>query len=356
MRAARSAAAREALEERLRAMAEHDDADLEALLLHGVGAPELAGMLDALLAAAVPAEAFAADPLGAERVREFVERLRVASDALNAAIGERMAGLGAKSMGNAIAGAAVATSARLSGRGSRGAGGAARDLRSCGRRTLDRLREWGRGKWTVKSEQQAVLGAAEAIEAAAGALNSLLRHALAIDVEVLALVHRALAPLLVSAAQRLHEVGAESFDGLLRKTRDLLVARPDVAERVRRDIDQLLVDEFQDTDALQCDRRGAALGGDTAARPGLFLVGDPKQSVYGWRNADIGAYMDFVARAGRAGRRPARPLRQLPLGAGGARRGGARDRTRDAPRTACSRRSNVCCPCESTRVSSDRGA
>jgi ATP-dependent helicase/nuclease subunit A len=298
--AERNAAAREALEERLRAMAEHDDADLEALLLHGVGAPELAGMLDALLAAAVPAEAFAADPLGAERVREFVERMRAASDALNAALGERMAGLGAKSIGNAIAGAAVATSARLvSGAASRTELAALLgDLAELWpKNRLDRLGEWGRSKWKTKSEQQAVLGAAEPVEAAASALHSLLSNALAIDVEVLALVHRALAPLLASAVQRLHEVGAESFDGLLRTTRDLLVARPDVAERVRRDIDQLLVDEFQDTDALQCEIVAAlALGGDTSARPGLFLVGDPKQSVYGWRNADIGAYMDFVAR------------------------------------------------------------
>ena len=199
-----------------------------------------------------------------------------------------------------VAAAAVATSARLA----RGAASQAELAALLGdlaelwqENVLKRLREWSRGKWTAKSEQQAVLGAAEPVEAAARALHSLLRHALAIDMELLALVHRALAPLLESAVRRLREVGAESFDGLLRKTRDLLVARPDVAERVRRDIDQLLVDEFQDTDALQCEIVAVlALGGDTAARPGLFLVGDPKQSVYGWRNADIGAYMDFVAR------------------------------------------------------------
>ena len=298
--AARSAAAREVLEARLRAMAEHGDTDLEALLLHGVGAPELAEMLDALLAAAVPAHAFALDPLAPEGVRAFVARLRGASEVFAAAIGERMAGIGAKSTGKTVAAAAFATSARLA----PGAASQAEltallaDLAALWQENaIKRLGEWGRGRWTAKSEREAVLDAVETVEAAARALHSLLRHALAVDVELLALVQRALAPLLESASLRLHEVGAESFDALLRRTRDLLVARPDVAERVRRDVDQLLVDEFQDTDALQCEIVAAlALGGDTATRPGLFLVGDPKQSIYGWRNADIGAYMDFVKR------------------------------------------------------------
>jgi ATP-dependent helicase/nuclease subunit A len=161
----------------------------------------------------------------------------------------------------------------------------------------DRLADWAKDKWSAKSEADAAGDAIEAIGAAARTLHPLLRHALAIDVPLLALLHRTLAPLLESAAKRLREVGAESFDALLRKTRDLLVERQDVAARVRGDIDQLLVDEFQDTDALQCEIVAAlALDGDAATRPGLFLVGDPKQSVYGWRNADIGAYMDFVGR------------------------------------------------------------
>ena len=70
------------------------------------------------------------------------------------------------------------------------------------------------------------------------------------------------------------------------------------ARCVRGEIDQLLVDEFQDTDALQCEILGAlALEGRRGARPGLFLVGDPKQSIYGWRNADLAAYEELPSRA-----------------------------------------------------------
>ncbi len=296
---ARSAAAREALEARLRAMAESGDADLEELLLRGVGAPELEEMLDTLLAAALPTHEFAADPLAPERVDAFVARLCEASTALATAIGERFAGLGGKSIGKAIAVAAAATSARLAGGVASTTELSARlgEVAEAWQGGLDRLREWGRGQWKTKSESAAVEDVLEHVESAARVLHPLLRHALDLDVELLALVHRALAPLLESASQRLHQVGAESFDALLRKTRDLLVESPEIAERLRREIDQLLVDEFQDTDALQCEIVAAlALEGAADARPGLFLVGDPKQSIYGWRNADIGAYMRFVAR------------------------------------------------------------
>jgi ATP-dependent helicase/nuclease subunit A len=298
--AERAAAVREVLEVRLRSMADDGDPDLEAALLHGVGAPEVAEMLEALLAAAVSPDAFAADPLAPDRVAAFAAELRTAADGFLRAVGERFAALPAKATGRAIFEAAVALRERLA-TGLQTSADLVTLVADLAQQwppgALARLGEWGRGKWSAKSERDAAGEALEAIGAAALPLRSLLRYAVTVDAPLLALLHRTLEPLLAAASQRLREVGAESFDALLRKTRDLLVQRPDVAERVRRDIDQLLVDEFQDTDALQCEIVATlALSGDAAARPGLFLVGDPKQSVYGWRNADIGAYMDFVAR------------------------------------------------------------
>ena len=67
--------------------------------------------------------------------------------------------------------------------------------------------------------------------------------------------------------------------------------------QVQSGIDLLLVDEFQDTSQIQCELIEAlALDPSSSKLPSLFIVGDPKQSIYGWRNADISAYFRFVQR------------------------------------------------------------
>lgn len=72
------------------------------------------------------------------------------------------------------------------------------------------------------------------------------------------------------------------FDDLLEKTRDLLR----VVEFHSR-YKFVLVDEFQDTDPIQ-NELVRAIGGDVPGK--LFIVGDPKQSIYGFRRADIEMY------------------------------------------------------------------
>jgi len=75
------------------------------------------------------------------------------------------------------------------------------------------------------------------------------------------------------------------FDDLLIKAAHLAESSPEARKALQRRFRYLLVDEFQDTDPLQW-RLFQLLSKDQ--KPGfLFLVGDPKQSIYGFRRADV---------------------------------------------------------------------
>ena len=78
----------------------------------------------------------------------------------------------------------------------------------------------------------------------------------------------------------------------------LVRENPGARRRIRESIKHFLIDEFQDTDPLQVElifllaREGDA-GDWREARienANLFLVGDPKQSIYRFRRADIAIY------------------------------------------------------------------
>ena len=105
--------------------------------------------------------------------------------------------------------------------------------------------------------------------------------------------------------------GVLDFSDLTVMARDLLRDRPDVRRSVAADIDVLMVDEFQDTNAVQRDfvfllRAQGDVGKrvPTAAEllpDGLFVVGDRKQSIYGFRNADVAVFeavADAIRQAG----------------------------------------------------------
>jgi len=97
--------------------------------------------------------------------------------------------------------------------------------------------------------------------------------------------------------------GALDFLDLLLRTRDLLVRDASVRAAFQRRFRRIFVDEFQDTDPLQADilLLLAADTPDVTAReavrpePGkLFIVGDPKQSIYRFRRADVDLYLEVV--------------------------------------------------------------
>ena len=80
------------------------------------------------------------------------------------------------------------------------------------------------------------------------------------------------------------------FDSLILELRDRLHSPGGVEalDNIRRRYRLLIIDEFQDTDFAQRDIAFAI--GHKVARPQLFLVGDPKQSIYGFRSPDIAVW------------------------------------------------------------------
>ncbi|WP_428053542.1 UvrD-helicase domain-containing protein [Candidatus Avelusimicrobium facis] len=144
-------------------------------------------------------------------------------------------------------------------------------------------------------------------EESADQAKELCRFAAAADPAVQLRVLKAyelLQPLVHSVRTRYEQEGILSFDDLIVKTRDLLQSHLAVRHRLQRDYDALYIDEFQDTDPVQgelllflAERPGgtAATWQEVQLQPGkLFVVGDPKQSIYRFRGADITAYELFT--------------------------------------------------------------
>ena len=90
--------------------------------------------------------------------------------------------------------------------------------------------------------------------------------------------------------QHLEACGARDYDDLLLDLLELLRGDEAVCRQAADLQDHLLVDEFQDVNAVQYElvRRLAGSG------EGLFVIGDPDQAIYGFRGADPG----FFARLG----------------------------------------------------------
>ena len=113
------------------------------------------------------------------------------------------------------------------------------------------------------------------------------------DAELASLLREDLRSLAERYAERLERRGALDFSGLLLRARDLLAGDADLRAEMRDKYTHVLVDEFQDTDPVQVEilRSLTCAEGETLPLPGrLFLVGDPKQSIYRFRGADVRLY------------------------------------------------------------------
>ena len=116
--------------------------------------------------------------------------------------------------------------------------------------------------------------------------------------------------------------GRADFHDLLVWARDLLRDRVDVRDHFRRRFTHLMIDESQDTDPIQAEiamflaeevpegagdsGRPTSWEGISPERGKLFVVGDPKQSIYRFRRADVEQMRLMQERMAQAGGRTVR--------------------------------------------------
>lgn len=98
-----------------------------------------------------------------------------------------------------------------------------------------------------------------------------------------------------SAKEKYHQLkeieNVLDFDDLLLIT-DQLLENQNVREILSKRFKFILVDEFQDTDSIQFNIL-RKLTNDFDKDHNIFVVGDEKQSIYGFRNAELKVFLDF---------------------------------------------------------------
>ena len=133
---------------------------------------------------------------------------------------------------------------------------------------------------------------------------------MACDADLAPLLHEALQAPIADYEVLKAKAGRLDFLDLLIKTRDLIRDDAGVRHELQKRFTHFFVDEFQDTDPLQAeillllasDDPGCANWLAVRPVPGkLFLVGDPKQSIYSFRRADVTLYDEVKQRLLRAG-------------------------------------------------------
>lgn len=95
--------------------------------------------------------------------------------------------------------------------------------------------------------------------------------------------------------------GLISFQDMLRLTHQALQKNPTLVQTLRQSLHYAIIDEFQDTSLLQWQifrrlfldaPKALSQTAEPQTTPILFLVGDPKQSIYSFQGADVNTYME----------------------------------------------------------------
>ena len=169
-------------------------------------------------------------------------------------------------------------------------------------RDLARTRNWTTGRSKIFHSG---LSRDEALERRDALLDHLENFKRRADADLATLLHDELMEVVAVYEEKKAHLGRLDFLDLLIRTRDLLRDNIEVRRFLQERFTHLFVDEFQDTDPLQAEILLLLAADDPEvdawreARPvpgKLFLVGDPKQSIYRFRRADVVLYEEIKDR------------------------------------------------------------
>lgn len=273
----------------------------EALLLagSGIGPVEIRDAVAALLGEGCPPEALAEDPMGEQQLAPIVSRLFKSLDTFAPAALKMTEIKGSRTVATAqwlldLAGRERPPEGESPGTTLVGIAQWIRDQPDWDK-SLDRLKLWGHRSPSSQAEREFFESVSEAEFDAICRLAGVMEFIPTFDPEVFGALRRILHEILTRVETEKRRKGIVGFQDLLTGARRLLDQHPEVRQSLRAEITQLLVDEMQDTDEDQA-KIVSLLGmpDEHGAGPGLFLVGDPKQSIYGWRNADMKVYQQLV--------------------------------------------------------------
>jgi len=161
-------------------------------------------------------------------------------------------------------------------------------LALCGDRTLERARDY------LCERADKILPAAPSLGPLLDALRDLAQAGVPFEA---AAAQRILPKVRARRAREAEERAEHDFDeileGVARGLRPEATSREALIRAVRARYRLALVDEAQDTDPIQWEVFRALFVEDLAGAPesGLWLIGDPKQAIYGFRGADVYTYL-----------------------------------------------------------------
>ena len=175
---------------------------------------------------------------------------------------------------------------------------------------LRRNRDFTRGRKGSGPGYRKGVTRAQVLDARTALMEALEDFRVRADADLAALLHQELLACVGAYEALKSRAGALDFLDLLLRARNLVAGDPLVRRHFQQRFTRIFVDEFQDTDPLQAELLLLLASSDPDETrweqvrpvPGkLFIVGDPKQSIYRFRRADVGAYQrvcDLLAAAG----------------------------------------------------------